>query len=484
MLTLQYMYDEQEDFGFDEVLELVSQFEKMIDGGSYSFFDIEDIEDIIDHYLQVNDKIRARQALNFASIQHPNATGVMLRQAHYLITENKSDEALSILNKIESLEPDNIDIHMAKGIIFSQKKMAEEASMEFEKALREAEFPAEICVNIAFEFENQNNFEMAIQYFRKSLDLDPENEAAIYEIAYCYEILNQYEDAVQFFVSFLDKNPYSVTAWFNLGLTYNSLELYEKAIESYDFVIAIDETFASAYFNKANSYANMGMFREAIEFYRQTFLYEDPEAITYYYMGECYQKLKRFADAVTCYLKSLELDSNLSDAWLELGATYEELGQLTDAIRCVEKAISIETDNMEYHHVLAGLLAKSNRFHEAKAAFKKIISSNYKSPDVWLDYAELIADQEDTLKAIGILTKAVRSFPENSLIIYRLAAYHFNAGWTKEAIRLLQKALSLDFDNYTEIELFAPQMLKVPDVTNLIESMRNGSSKKHRKRHS
>ena len=127
------MNDEQEDFGFDfdEVLELVNQFEKMIDEGSYFFFDIEDIEDIIDHYLQASDKVRARQALNFAAIQHPNATGVMLRQAYLLISENKPDQALSMLGSIESIEPNNIDIHMAKGIIYSQKDMSDEAAIEF-----------------------------------------------------------------------------------------------------------------------------------------------------------------------------------------------------------------------------------------------------------------------------------------------------------------------------------------------------------------
>lgn len=477
------MYDdEQDDFDLDEIFDLVHRFEEMIEGGSYSFFDLENLEDIIDHYFQINNKNRALQAINFAAKQYPKAAGILLRQAQYLMAESKNEQALELLNEAEILDPDNIDLHLAKGFIYNQKGFSEQAVNEFEKALSEAEYPEEVSISIAFEFENQGNPDMAIVYFKKSLELDPNNEAALYEIAYCFEMTSQFDEAVVFFTSFIDKNPYSITAWFNLGLAYNSLELYEKAIESYDFVIAIDETFASAYFNKANSYANMGMYREAIEFYRQTFIYEDPEAITYYYLGECYQKLTRFDEAINAYKKALEFDPNLSDAWFELGITYDEIGQTSEGIRQVEKATSLEPDNMEMLYILAGLYTKARRLSDAKKAYKKIISSKYDGSDPWLDYAEMLAKNEETLSAIGILTKAIHLYPDDAILVYRLAAYRFTAGWIKEAIRTLDKALTMDFSSYDDIAIHAPQMLKLPEVVTLIESHKPVGTRRQRKR--
>lgn len=478
----QLMNEEFEELEFDEILELVNRFEKMIKDGSYYFFDLEDLEDIIEYYFQIDDKTHVKQALDFALAQHPTASSVLLWKAQFLIDKKQTDEAMQILEELESMDPNNLDVFMTRGTIYSLKKMLHKAVEEFEKALQQADYPDEICMGIAAEFENHGHYDKAIEYFKKSLEINPENEVAIYEIAFCYELLNKHEEAIAFFNNFIDKNPYSVSSWFNLGLTYNILELYEKAVEAYDFAIAIEESFASAYFNKANSYANMGMYREAIEAYRQTFIYEGPEASTYYYLGECYQKLLLFPDSIDSYIKAVEIDPNLSDAWLEMGVAYDELGQINSAIRSVEKALALEKDNMEFLYVLAELYAKAKRFADAVAAFEKVIRSDYKNPNVWLDYAELLSINEDADSAMAILNKAIRSHPHESLLVYRLAGYRFHAGCLKEAMRLLEKALLLDYDKHTEIEKYAPEMLEIPEVYNLIKVMKPVVVKKQRKR--
>ncbi len=476
------MFDEEDDFDFFEIYQLVSRFEEMMDKDAYHFFDVGDIEDIIDYYFQENNTVRAKQAINFAMDHYSDSTGIMLRKAYLMISENKLNQAIRIINEIESIEPDNTDVFMAKGLIYSQKKMPEKADIEFDKAIKDAKYPAETCLDIGFEFENQNNFEFAIKYFKKALSYKPEEDIPIYELAFCFESLNQYDEAIQFYTEFLDKNPYSLAAWFNLGLMYNAVELYEKAIEAYDFVIAIDETFASSYFNKANSYANMGMYREAINFYRQTFLYEEPEAVTYFYIGECYQKLDKHTDAVKSFLKSIEFDPGFADAWLEMGVSYDQLDNQHDAIRSVEKAISIEQDNMDYIYVLAGILAKTNRIKDAEKAFKKVISSSSVTPDVYLDYARMIEENRSINEAIKILHEAESKFRDNPLLTFRLSAYNFISGMKKEALLLFENALHLDYDKYTEVVPYAPNMLEDTEVINILENVGNEIQKKPRKR--
>lgn len=476
------MFNEEDDFDFYEIYQLVSKFEEMIDKDVYHFFDVDEIEDIIDYYFQENNTVRAKQAVNYAMDHYPDYTGIMLRKAYLLISENKLDQAKRIILEIEFIEPDNTEIFMAKGLIYSRKKMPEKADIEFGKAIKETKYLAETCLDIGFEFENQNNFEFAIKYFKKALSYKPEDDTPIYELAFCFESLNQYDEAIQFYTEFLDKHPYSLAAWFNLGLMYNAVELYEKAIEAYDFVIAIDETFAISYFNKAHSYANMGMYLEAINFYRQTFLYEKPDAITYFYIGDCYQKLNNHTDAVKSFLKSLEFDSGFADAWLVMGVSYGQLGNHHDAIRSVEKALSIEKNNMDYIYVLAGILAKANRIKEAENAYKKIISSSSVNPEVYLDYARLVEENRSTKEAIKILHEALLKFPDNPLLIFRLSAYNFIAGMKKEALLLFENALHLDYDSYAKVVPYAPNMLDDTEVINILENVGNEIQKKPRKR--
>lgn len=445
------MFNFEEQSSSDQMEGLISRFEEMVKESNDYFFDVQEFEDIIDYYLEHNETDKCKSAIKSAIGQHPSCVGFRFKKALFLVSTHKYNEALKILDTVELLEPNNAEVFLTKGVIYSHQKKFDLSIEAYKKAIEYAEDPEEIYTNIAFEYENNGDYFHAIDYLKKVLELNPDNEAIIYELSFCFELSDQSEDSVAFFKQFIDKNPYSKSAWFNLGISYSNLELFEMAIDAYDFCLAIDETFASAHFNKANSYAHLKKYTEAIEAYEDTFKYEDPEAMTYYYIGECYEKDLNFLAALENYQKAMDLDDKLADAWIGSGLSHIELNQLATGLKCIKRAIDLESDNAEYWYILGDAQHKNEHLEEAIESYQKVSEMEPQHLEIWLDYSNIYALVKNYESASNVIKTGLEHQHQNANLYYRLAVYQLNNGESKEAYSNLQSALSIDYEKHTSL---------------------------------
>src|SRR5690606_19333788 len=145
----------------------------------------------------------------------------------------------------------------------------------------------DILLDLAFEHENTESYDEAIECLKRALGINPENEAVLYELAYCYELTDAFQAAVNYFRSFTDDHPYSFVGWYNLGNALARLERYDESNEALDLCITIEERFTSAYFTKARNLLLQGNYMGAVELYQETIAHDGPQAVTFSYIGEC-----------------------------------------------------------------------------------------------------------------------------------------------------------------------------------------------------
>ena len=138
-----------EEYGNEQVSELVEKFDGMLKQGAHYFFDVEEFEVIIDHYLFSNQLEKSDLAIKYAMEQHPRISSFMLKKAQLFVSSNKINKALELLKEVENIEPENVEIFMTKAGIYSQLKRYEKAIEEYNKAIREAEDLEEVYTNIA-----------------------------------------------------------------------------------------------------------------------------------------------------------------------------------------------------------------------------------------------------------------------------------------------------------------------------------------------
>ncbi len=432
-----------EEYSDEEIKNLIDKFESMLESKQSYFFDVDEFEIIIDHFLEKNNLSKTSLALRYATGQHPKSVGLLLKKAQLYAYSDKTDKALELLAKVELLDPTNSDVFFTKGAIYSQLKRYEKAIEEYHKALNKAEELDDVYINIAFEYENLGNYNKAIEYLKKALEINPDNEAVLYELSLNYEFAQRMSDSISFFENYLEENPYSKVGWLNLGIAFNIVGLYEKAVEAFDYAITIDDTFLIGFYNKAATYINLNQFQNAVDIYNEMLALEDNKAIAHYYIGECYEKMQNYPAAIDSYTKSIEHDENFADAWLGRGMSCFELKNIEQSLKDIHRAVDLEPENTEYLFLLADIQQKQG-MNEALDTYRKVSELEPANLDIWIEYSDAYQAADNLDMAIEIIKTGISYQPDNAELLYRLSAYHLLKKEIKEAYNILETALDMD----------------------------------------
>ena len=130
----------------------LKRFEDMVSSGGHEFFDADELEEIIDYYMQWFNLEMAKKALDFALAHFPYSSSIKIKLAQYLSSQHNTVDALNLLNDIELVESNNSELYMTRGYIYSQTGLSEQAIENYKKALPLAEFKDEVYVAIGIEF--------------------------------------------------------------------------------------------------------------------------------------------------------------------------------------------------------------------------------------------------------------------------------------------------------------------------------------------
>ena len=244
--------DEEDDYNLS-----LSKFESMLKTNKVLFFDSEEFEEIILHYLDMGKVALAKKALKLALEQHPKSTGLKLVQVEMLVYDDKLDLADKLLNELYAIEPNNEEIYIQKANIYSKRDNHEKAVELLETALKYTDDYADVYNLIGMEYLFMDNLESAKNNFIKCLEEDLEDQAALYNVVYCFEFLDQNEEAIAYLYQYIEKNPYSEIAWHQTGRLNYGLGKYQEALKAFEYATLIDEEFLGAFMEMAKTYEKL-----------------------------------------------------------------------------------------------------------------------------------------------------------------------------------------------------------------------------------
>jgi tetratricopeptide (TPR) repeat protein len=245
----------------------LSKFESMLKTNNVLFFDSEEFENIIHHYLNQGKIALAKKAIKLGLDQHPTSINLRLFKVEVYVFEDKLDDANELLNILYTLDPMNEELFIQKANILSKQDNHQQAIEVLKKALELTDDVVDIYSLIGMEYLFLDSFEDAKSNFMRCIEADIQDYSALYNIIYCFDFLNQHEDAIDYLNVFLDKNPYCEVAWHQLGKQYFELKNLEKALTAFDFAIISDDTFVGAYLERGKVLEKLNRYEEAIENY-------------------------------------------------------------------------------------------------------------------------------------------------------------------------------------------------------------------------
>jgi len=461
--------DRPPSFPHDHQQGCVARYESMLQRGVRAFFDVEDLELVIDHYLHENDARRAKEALDFAKSQHPGSVELMYSEAVVLMNLGRLNKALEVLDALGKLEPWSAEVHLHKGSILSQLRNYRRAIEHYRKALELAEEGHdEILLDIAFEHESLNQLEEAVSHLKRALEVNPENEGVLHELAHCWERMGADQVAVAFFRQFTNEHPYSFVAWYNLGNALSRLDRLDESNEAIDLCLAINDSFTSALFTKARNLLLTGQYSGAIVCYEEAMSIEGPQAVAFSYIGECFEKLERYEQALIHYDQAIALDPNWVDAWIGRGVVKDVQGRLNDAIKDLETAVRLAPNSSDAWYYYANALGRSARYDDSRAAYTRLNGLEPENLDGWLDHADLLFALKGPEAAMRKLRDGAQVHQLSPRYRYRMASYLLRAGMEQQGLLELEEALMADHASHKQFLEHCPEAAAMPQVMHLL----------------
>jgi len=458
-----HLSHEEDDYNIS-----LSKFESMLKTNKVLFFDSEEFEEIILHYLDMGKASLAKKALKLALEQHPKSTGLKLVQIEMLIYDDKLDVAEKMLNELYAIEPHNEEIYIQKANIYSKRDQHEKAIEELEKALKFTDDFADVYNLMGMEYLFMDNLELAKYNFIKCLEVDIEDQSALYNVVYCFEFLDQPKEAIDYLEKYIEKNPFSEIAWHQQGRLSYSIKNYENALRCFDYATLIDDEFIGAFMEKGKSLEKLKRYEEAIEAFQRTIELEDPTSYALLRIGKCYEKLNNKVEAIKYYNKTVHEDPLLDKGWIAITDFYIRLKNYQKALYYVNKAIAIDNENQLYWKRYATINRQMNFYEEAEFGYRKAVEFGDYQLDTWLFWVDILQFLGEFDSAIQTLLQAAEYFPEQYEVEYRLAGIYYMLQQNEKGKTHLNNGLRINAKNRTVLQELFPVVWDKKVVQNVI----------------
>ena len=248
------------------------------------------------------------------------------------------NDAYGIIQKAKQLEPENELVKkqyelVAKEFATNNYNIASNAfqSGNYQKAITEYSkiipATADSLLGIAASYQSLKDNVQAITYYKKAMELAPQNSDIPFYIASIYVNENQIEKAKEYVEIALSKNKLNTQAielqeYINAKdaeklladavIKYDAKQ-FNEAITIFDKVLALTPSNATVYYYRAMAYDAINNYEKAISDYKTTLKYAPDMTIAYYSLGVDYEAMSDYPQAKINFQKYIDLTMEEND---------------------------------------------------------------------------------------------------------------------------------------------------------------------------
>jgi len=318
--------------------------------------------------------------------------------------------------------------------------------------------------NLGLKYTEEKQYENALDYFHKALELEPHFSDAYFAI-YCVEFakdkklydqafddkehdpetekkineVRSYFDYALFYNPFFDwkistiilkENPYGDTPFARgARIYYNGIAKfrtgnYEKAIKQFDYVIEKWPEFIQPYFLRGIAQGQLQKYEEAIEDFRFLIdklkeynkekvlpIYLNPDEL-YYWIGFAYLKKGDLYNAEKTFKKVIMENMGFYMAHYQLSNICKKRENYAEALKELDATIIAKPDDPIFHFSKGVCLNTMNRDWEAIQEYMKAISINPNYSKSYYTLAIVLESIKNNEKALENYKKFIDKAPK------------------------------------------------------------------------
>jgi tetratricopeptide (TPR) repeat protein len=462
----------------DELRELLQQFDNLKSGRSHSLIEEDAFEKIIDYYDEKDELVKALEAAEYSIEQYPYSSSLLLKKCDLLIATKKYREALYFLEQAELLDSSDINLFILKTDAYLALDQQGKAASVLEAALNyfEGDEKIELLFELADVYDDYENFDKVFDCLKIILQLDPNNEEALYKICFWTDFTGRNEEGIRLHQEIIEDFPFSELAWFNLAAAYQGIKLYEKAIDAYQYAVAIDEKFDYAWRNMGDAYLRIRKYKEAIEVLQKVLELARPEDVIYEAIGHCFDKLQNYAQARFNYRKAAHLNQEDTQLYYKIACTYMNEGVWESAIKNLQIAMRTHRMQPEYNLAMGQCYMEQGKIEEAVQYFGNVVRSRPKNSNGWLELLKCLYHAKCFEEGLEYVEHAIILTNIKPIFIFYKSAFLLALGKTKEAILQLESGMAKNPKLIKKLIELNPSLLQSQLVVDVIARFKRGKS--------
>lgn len=242
------------------------------------------------------------------------------------IARGKFPNNNEVVNALNSIKEENTNSLISKAADLYNAKDYKSAIVEYAK-IRPATF--DTMIGIASCYQNMDNTESAIEFYKKALSMKPSDSDVAYYIGALYVDSEKYPEAQEYL---------------NKALSLNKNN--EKAQE---LLSQINEQNKATALNNAIQLYESEKYDESLGLLNDILSKDNQNAYAYYYRGMIYDAKQKAAEAINDFKKALALNStDLLILNYMLAADYDTLGKYKEAFNYYTAYVNSSAQDDEY----------------------------------------------------------------------------------------------------------------------------------------
>lgn len=243
---------------------------------------------------------------------------------------------------------DNADALCLYGVLIQQAGQFELALEFMRKALSLQPENYMYLTNLAGALKDQSAFEESLQLYQRALALQEGDAVTLFNTASVLQNLRRFAEAIPYYQKMIAMQPEMAEAWNDMGVAQMALNRFEDAAGSFSKAIEIRPAYAEALNNLGVAMKNMKLYDAAMLWYQRAIEANPSYAKALFNLGTIHFIRKDFNLAMRLYQQSLALEPGQVGAHQNIASMLLDMGKIEEAqqhrdIAYRQQAIFIDT---------------------------------------------------------------------------------------------------------------------------------------------
>ncbi|KAI7904442.1 uncharacterized protein BX663DRAFT_431845 [Cokeromyces recurvatus] len=330
----------------------------------------------------------------------------------------------------------------------------------YESALRHNPYSITALFHIASLYRGKEQFDKAIDYFKRILAIQESHGEAWGALGHCYIMMDNLQEAYHAYQQALYhlKNPNDPKLWYGIGILYDRHGSIDHAEEAFSAAMKMDPQFEKAneiYFRLGIIYKQQQKYDLSLQCFRYI-LHNPPRPLTeidiWFQTGHVYEQQREFELAKEAYERVLVENSEHAKVLQQLGWLYHQrntsFSSQSIAIQYLTRSLKTDGNDAQSWYLLGRCYMVEQNHNKAYEAYQQAVYRDARNPTFWCSIGVLYYQINQYRDALDAYSRAIRLNPYISEVWYNLGTlYESCNNQTQDALDAYQRAAELDPTN-------------------------------------